>query len=293
MLFHGDTRAAAVWPVDARKLPLSLIVTSPAVLSLTLTFRQDSFLVIAFFNILSCATPSYFAVFGPRLGMRQMSIARYSYGCLGAILPAALNLCSFVGFCAVNSILAGQVLAAVNPGHLSVNVGIVIIAVVSMVISFCGYKVLHAAERWACELPGSGNLLELTTSFHRDPRRLGVRSPRRVWRTTPRGRYFVLNGTCDGWQHLVFYVHHRRILAYAVNLVLETLVDPLVFSCSLVVRLLCRLQHVHALLRVVRQGLRLHLRGPPPSLHSPSDVGCSVRRGCYERRGLDLGDSFL
>jgi purine-cytosine permease-like protein len=31
----------------------------------------------------------------------------------------------------------------------TVNVGIVIIAVVSMLVSFCGYKVLHHLERWA------------------------------------------------------------------------------------------------------------------------------------------------
>lgn len=45
--------------------------------------------------------------------------------------------------------VAGQVLAAVNPGGLSTTAGIVIVALVSMGISFCGYKVLHHVERWA------------------------------------------------------------------------------------------------------------------------------------------------
>lgn len=62
-----------------------------------------------------------------------------------------LRKSSFVGFAAVNSIVAGQVLVAINPGHLSTTTGIVIVAVVSMVISFFGYRVLHACERWACE----------------------------------------------------------------------------------------------------------------------------------------------
>ncbi|GAA5999823.1 hypothetical protein JCM10207_005927 [Rhodosporidiobolus poonsookiae] len=110
---------------------------------------RDSFLIIVFCNIFSCGIPAYIAVFGPRLGMRTMSIARYSFGYYVAILPAFLNIISFIGFCAVNSIVAGQVLAAVNPGHLSVNAGIVIVAVISMVISFCGYRILHAFERWA------------------------------------------------------------------------------------------------------------------------------------------------
>lgn len=59
-------------------------------------------LCIVFFNLFSCGMPSYFAVFGPRLGLRQMAIARYSYGLIGAILPAFLNLVTFVGFCAIN-----------------------------------------------------------------------------------------------------------------------------------------------------------------------------------------------
>lgn len=100
--------------------------------------------------------------------MRTMGIARYrcvrisrpfrrqltpligSYGYYSVILPALLNLISFIGFCAVNSIVAGQVLAAVNPGHLSTTAGIVIVAVISMFVSFCGYRVLHLVERWLC-----------------------------------------------------------------------------------------------------------------------------------------------
>ncbi|GAA6022870.1 hypothetical protein JCM11491_007025 [Sporobolomyces phaffii] len=109
---------------------------------------RDSFLVIAFINIFSCGVPSYVAIFGPKLGARTMLVARYSYGYYPAVLPALLNLISFVGFSAVNSIVAGQVLVAVS-GELSITVGIVIVAVVSMIISFFGYRVLHACERWA------------------------------------------------------------------------------------------------------------------------------------------------
>ncbi|POY75118.1 hypothetical protein BMF94_1748 [Rhodotorula taiwanensis] len=110
---------------------------------------RDSTLIIVFCNLFSCGVPSYVATFGPRLGMRTMGMARYSFGYYFAILPALLNIVSFIGFCAVNSIVAGQVLAAVNPDHLSVNAGIVIVAIVSMLVSFCGYRVLHVMERWA------------------------------------------------------------------------------------------------------------------------------------------------
>ncbi|GAA5913636.1 uncharacterized protein JCM6883_004031 [Sporobolomyces salmoneus] len=110
---------------------------------------RDSSLIIALVNIFSCGIPSYVACFGPKLGARTMLVARYSYGYYGSMLPALLNLVSFIGFCAVNSIVAGQVLVAVNPGELSTTTGIVIVAVISMVISFFGYRVLHACERWA------------------------------------------------------------------------------------------------------------------------------------------------
>lgn len=67
-------------------------------------------------------------------------------------MPTLFNLMTFVGFCAVNSIVGGQVLQAVNPGHLSTAVGIVVIAIVSLVVSFFGYRVLHILEKWACKL---------------------------------------------------------------------------------------------------------------------------------------------
>lgn len=110
---------------------------------------KDSFLVIALVNIFSCGVPAYVAIFGPKLGARTMLVARYSFGYYPAILPALLNLISFVGFSAVNSIVAGQVLVAVNPGQLPITTGIVIVSIISMVISFFGYRVLHACERWA------------------------------------------------------------------------------------------------------------------------------------------------
>lgn len=67
------------------------------------------------------------------------------------------------------AIVAGQVLAAVNPGSISLNVGIIIIAIISMIISFCGYRVLHACERYACEL-------RLSSAFAqgRSPLRCGI-----------------------------------------------------------------------------------------------------------------------
>lgn len=98
----------------------------------------------------SCFIPSYLATFGPKLGLRTMVFARYSFGYYVASFPAFLNLATFIGFTAVNAIVGGQTLAVIQGDSLSPNVGIVIIAIVSLVISFSGYRALHAIERYTC-----------------------------------------------------------------------------------------------------------------------------------------------
>ena len=117
---------------------------------------------------------------GPKLGMRQMVISRYTFGWIfisfafrhvaerstsyyGVIVPCIMNLITMVGFSTLNSIVGGQALASVTSDNLSwswvlpflkdkrsaliicfVNrVGIVVIAVISLLVSFCGISVLN------------------------------------------------------------------------------------------------------------------------------------------------------
>lgn len=63
-----------------------------------LSFEASAY-TIAGFNLFSCSIPSFIALFGPRLGLRTMTIARYSFGWWFAIVPAIFNLVSFIGFC--------------------------------------------------------------------------------------------------------------------------------------------------------------------------------------------------
>lgn len=64
-------------------------------------------------------------------------------------IPVLLNLASMVGFTVIICIVGGQCLAAVSEGSLTPNVGIVIIAVLSLFVSFWGFRVLHAYENYA------------------------------------------------------------------------------------------------------------------------------------------------
>jgi len=69
-----------------------------------------------------------------------------------------LNAATVTGFSIVAAIVSGQTIAAIDPGNVSVTVGIVIVILASFVLSLLGYQVLHIWERWQW-LP---NLIVLT-----------------------------------------------------------------------------------------------------------------------------------
>jgi purine-cytosine permease-like protein len=61
-----------------------------------------------------------------------------------------LNLATLTGFCVVDAVIGGQALSAVTDGTtITATVGIVIIALLALSISFCGFKVLHVYENFA------------------------------------------------------------------------------------------------------------------------------------------------
>ncbi|KAI5475880.1 hypothetical protein MNV49_000762 [Pseudohyphozyma bogoriensis] len=99
---------------------------------------RDACLTIVFFNLIGASVPGLFAAFGARTGLR------FAYGYYGAMFIGFLNLANLIGFCTVTAIVGGQALAATSTG-LSWNVGIVLIALISMVIAFMGYKQLLGA----------------------------------------------------------------------------------------------------------------------------------------------------
>ncbi|KXH67629.1 purine-cytosine permease FCY21 [Colletotrichum salicis] len=64
-------------------------------------------------------------------------------------VPVLLNLATLVGFCVIMVVIGGQCLSAVGGGNVSPAVGIVIVALLALVISFCGFTILHLYERFA------------------------------------------------------------------------------------------------------------------------------------------------
>ncbi|EXJ86686.1 hypothetical protein A1O3_03639 [Capronia epimyces CBS 606.96] len=106
-------------------------------------------LTILFFSLAGALPPACLGLLGPQTGLRQMVQARYSFGLYFVGVVALLNLATTTGWTIVSAIVAGQTLSAVSGGGLSWAVGIVIISLIGLTISFMGYRVVHAYERFA------------------------------------------------------------------------------------------------------------------------------------------------
>ncbi|KAF8522748.1 permease for cytosine/purines, uracil, thiamine, allantoin-domain-containing protein [Hysterangium stoloniferum] len=126
---------------------LALGTLGPSVFFLS---GKVSMLTIIFFNLLSTLPVAFFAIFGAKLGIRQMTITRFSFGYWVAMFPAALNVIACLGWSTINTIVGAQALKAVSTtNQLPTAAGIVIIAVLTLFAPFFGYKVVHAYERYA------------------------------------------------------------------------------------------------------------------------------------------------
>ncbi|KAK4687839.1 hypothetical protein P7C73_g2292, partial [Tremellales sp. Uapishka_1] len=95
------------------------------------------------FTALSCLPVAYLATNGPKTGMRQMVQARFALGFFPALLVGLLNCVTFVGFLALTSILGGQSLSLASSNSMSWTVGIIVVAIIGLIISFLGLRALH------------------------------------------------------------------------------------------------------------------------------------------------------
>lgn len=86
---------------------------------------------------------------GAPTGLRQISISRYSFGWWPTKVVALLNTIQQIGWSSAGCITGGIALNAVADGGVSTAVGIVIIAVCSLIISFFGIKAILPFERYA------------------------------------------------------------------------------------------------------------------------------------------------
>ncbi|WP_427174655.1 purine-cytosine permease family protein [Arthrobacter sp. 92] len=83
---------------------------------------------------------------GPQLGVAQMIQTRGQFGSFGALLIVVIVVVMYVGFFAANLVFGGEAMAAVSPG-ISVDGGVIIIGVVSVIATIFGYRLIHAYAR--------------------------------------------------------------------------------------------------------------------------------------------------
>jgi NCS1 nucleoside transporter family len=109
----------------------------------------DSIAAIFVFTILGTLPVAFFSTLGPRLGLRQMTISRFSFGWVGAIIMALFNVVACLGWSTVNVIVGGQLVTALSGGIVPRWAGILIIAALTTLVSIYGYKYVHRYERYA------------------------------------------------------------------------------------------------------------------------------------------------
>ncbi len=109
----------------------------------------DSAAVIIIFNILGTLPVDFFSTLGPKLGLRQMTISRFSFGWVGAIIMAIFNVAACIGWSAVNVIVGGQLIDDLTHGAVPRWAGILVIAILTTIVSLYGYRYVHRYERWA------------------------------------------------------------------------------------------------------------------------------------------------
>ncbi len=134
-------------------LSANLVISTFALGTIAIPFLNlgfwDSFAVIIIFNALGVLPVAFFSTLGPKLGLRQMTISRFSFGWVGAIIMALFNVAACIGWSAVNVIVGGQLIVALSNGAIPLWVGILAIAIVTTIVSIYGYRYVHRYERYA------------------------------------------------------------------------------------------------------------------------------------------------
>lgn len=97
---------------------------------------------------LGCFIAAYLALMGPRSGCRQMVGARFLFGRWFVKFVSLVSILGVMGFSVVNGVVGGQILVSISNGKISLAVGIVIIAILSLVVSVAGIKYLLKVEAY-------------------------------------------------------------------------------------------------------------------------------------------------
>lgn len=139
--------AASMW------LSANMVIATFSLGALGITvFGLDfwtAFLTIFFFSALGCCGVAFFSIFGAKFGLRQIILSRFLVGDIAMRFFAFINCVACVGWGAVNIMASAQLLHIVNNGTLPPWGGCLILVILTIMVTFFGYKVIHAYEKWS------------------------------------------------------------------------------------------------------------------------------------------------
>ena len=119
---------------------------------------SDTLIVLILGNLIGMAVFGLFVLMGQRTGVTGMVLSRAAFGRRGAYVPAVIQACLSIGWCAVNTwiildlVMAlmgklGVVDAAAENHGAKILVALLIMAI-QVTISFLGYHAIAAFEKW-------------------------------------------------------------------------------------------------------------------------------------------------
>ncbi|QPG72961.1 hypothetical protein FOA43_000265 [Brettanomyces nanus] len=117
----------------------------PILLGLSLKDSMISGLFGACFGALVAAFTS---TLGPKSGLRQMVGSRFFFGWYFSRFCSLLNFISVCGFSVINCVFGGQILNAISHGKCPIEIGIVIISVLSGIVAIVGIRFVHKCEKY-------------------------------------------------------------------------------------------------------------------------------------------------
>src|SRR5256884_9543770 len=100
----------------------------------------DGLAVIIIFNLLGVLPVAFFSTLGPKLGLRQMTITRFSFGWVGGIIMALFNVGACIGWSVVNVIIGGSIYDALGGGGVPSWVGVFIFVGIYSTVSIYGLR---------------------------------------------------------------------------------------------------------------------------------------------------------
>jgi NCS1 nucleoside transporter family len=108
-----------------------------------------SVIVILIFNILGVLPVAFLSTLGPKTGLAQMPLTRFSFGLQGAKLPAIFNALACIGWSAVNAVIGSSLIVSWSDNKIPQWAALIFLMVITTCVSIFGYFIVHRYERFA------------------------------------------------------------------------------------------------------------------------------------------------